>query len=145
MARPSWIEQIRYAATPAEQVMALRGLKNDLVGHPLKKEMAVLQGALDPIVHLSTNRQMNRSESKGHDHTFAHRQLAEGEMVRLQGLQVLASIALGRVSRSRDVALLTAAQEDRLSSVLCTLRSPSRPSSRISARCGILLSWFWLR
>jgi armadillo repeat-containing protein 8 len=95
MARPSWIEQLRHAPTPADQVVALRGLKNDLVGHPLKKEMAVALGVLDPIVHLSTNRQVTRTESKAHDHTFAHRQLADWEMVRLQGLQVLASIALG--------------------------------------------------
>lgn len=77
-------------------MVALRRLKNDLVGHPLKKEMAVGLGVLDPIVHLSTNRQTSRTESKTHDHTFAHRPLAEWEMVRLQGLQVLASIALGR-------------------------------------------------
>lgn len=76
--------------------MALRGLKNDLVGHPLKKEMAVALGALDPIVHLTSNKQMSRNESKAHDRAFPHRQLAEGEMVRLQGLQVIASIALGR-------------------------------------------------
>jgi hypothetical protein len=98
MARPSWIDQIRHATNAGEQVVALRALKNDLVGHPLKKEMAVGMGVLDPIVHLSTNRQTGRTESKTHDHTFKHRPLAEWEMVRLQGLQVLASIALGRNS-----------------------------------------------
>ena len=98
MARPSWIEQIRRAIAPADQVVALRGLKNDLVGQPLKKELAVAMGVLDPIVHLSSNKSMSRNESKAHEHLFLHRQLAEGEMVRLQGLQVLASIALGRTS-----------------------------------------------
>lgn len=97
MARPSWIEQIRYATTPAEQALALRGLKNDLVGHPLKKEMAVALGVLDPIVHLISNRSTGRGDSKTHDHTFAQRPLTEAELVRLQGLQVLASIALGMI------------------------------------------------
>jgi hypothetical protein len=100
MARRSWLSQIRNAASPADQVVALRALKNDLVGHPLKKEMAVTQGVLDPIVHLSFNKTVNRSDGKAHDHTFAHRPLMEEEMVRLQGLQVLASIALGRILTS---------------------------------------------
>lgn len=100
MARPSWLSQIRNASSPAEQVAALRALKNDLVGHPLKKEMAVTLGALDHIVHLSSNKTVNRSDGKAHDHTFAHRPLIEEEMVRLQGLQVLASIALGRILNS---------------------------------------------
>ena len=105
MARPSWIEQIRRAIAPADQVVALRGLKNDLVGQPLKKELAVAMGVLDPIVHLSSNKSMSRNESKAHEHLFPHRQLAEGEMVRLQGLQVLASIALGRTSYFRDMGI----------------------------------------
>ena len=96
MARPSWIDQIRHAVASADQVAALRALQNDLVGHPLKKEMAVAMGVLDPIVHLSLNKPISRNESKTHDHPYTHRHLAEGEMVRLQGLQVLASIALGR-------------------------------------------------
>lgn len=108
MARPSWIEQIRHAATPAKQVVALRGLKNDIVGHPLKKEMVVAEGVLDPIVHLSMNRQTGKTETKTHDQAFLHRQLADWEMVRLQCLQILSSIALGmRISIHERYSQLT--------------------------------------
>ena len=107
MARPSWLAQIRNATNPTEQVVALRALKNELVGHPLKKEMAVALGALEPIAHLSSNKAANRNDGKSHDHTFAHRPLVEEEMVRLQGLQVLASIALGRILVSSAWTTLT--------------------------------------
>lgn len=53
-------------------------------------------GVLDPVVRLTSNKTANRNDGKSHDHTFAARPLAEEEIVRLQGLQVIASIALGR-------------------------------------------------
>ncbi|KUJ08574.1 armadillo repeat protein-like protein [Mollisia scopiformis] len=95
MARQPWVAQIRNARTPAEQIATLRILKNEIVGHPLKKEQAVHQGVLDPVIRLTFNKSSSRQDGKGHDHSFASRSLSEEEMVRLQGLQVLASIALG--------------------------------------------------
>lgn len=74
---------------------ALRALKNEFVGHPLKKEAAVAAGVLEPVVRLTLNKAGNKSDGKAHDHSFASRPLSEGEGVRLQGLQVLASLALG--------------------------------------------------
>lgn len=95
MARQPWVAQIRNARSPAEQIAALRALKNEIVGHPLKKELAVQLGVLDPVIRLTFSKSSNRQDGKGHDHTFATRALNEEEVVRLQGLQVLASIALG--------------------------------------------------
>lgn len=95
MARQSWVAQIRNARSPAEQITALRILKNEIVGHPLKKELAIHLGVLDPVIRLTFSKSSSRQDGKGHDHTFASRALSEEEMVRLQGLQVLASIALG--------------------------------------------------
>ena len=93
MARQPWVTQIRNARSSAEQIAILRALKNELIGHPLKKEAIVAQGALDPIVRLSFN--TKRYDGKSHDHSFAARPLNEEETTRLQGLQVISSVALG--------------------------------------------------
>ncbi|TVY85385.1 Uncharacterized protein LSUE1_G000250 [Lachnellula suecica] len=95
MARHIWASQIRNAKTPTEQITILRALKNEIIGHPQKKELLVTQGALDPVVRLASNKIASRQDGKSHDHTFASKPLAEEEIVRLQGLQVVASIALG--------------------------------------------------
>ncbi|KAH6717910.1 armadillo-type protein [Leptodontidium sp. MPI-SDFR-AT-0119] len=95
MARQPWVAQIRNARTPAEQIVTLKALKNEIVGHPLKKELAITQGVLEPVVRLTFNKAGTRQDGKSHDHSFASRPLVEEEQLRLQGLQVVASVALG--------------------------------------------------
>ena len=95
MPRLSWVAQIRNARNSTEQLAILRALKNELIGHPLKKETVVAQGILDPIVRLSFNTRSSRNDGKSHDHSFAARPLNEEETVRVQGLHVISSIALG--------------------------------------------------
>lgn len=75
--------------------MTLKALKNEIVGHPLKKELAITQGVLEPVVRLTFNKAGSRQDGKSHDHSFASRPLLEEEQLRLQGLQVVASVALG--------------------------------------------------
>ncbi len=108
MARQPWVAQIRNARNPPEQIGALRALKNEIVGHPLKKELAVHLGVLDPVIRLTFNKISSRQDGKGHDHSFASRALSEDEMVRLQGLQVLAIIPLGKSpALLRSIASIT--------------------------------------
>lgn len=95
MARQPWVAQIRNARTPAEQIVTLKALKNEIVGHPLKKELATIQGVLEPVVRLAFNKAGSRQDGKSHDHGFASRPMIEEEQLRLQGLQVVASVALG--------------------------------------------------
>lgn len=95
MARLSWVAQIRSARNTAEQIEVLRALKNEIVGHPPQKELVVTSGVLEPIVRLAFNKTASRQDGKSHDHSFASRPLGEEELVRLQALQVIASIALG--------------------------------------------------
>lgn len=97
-ARQPWVSQIRNARNTAEQIVVLKALKNELIGHPPKKETAVAAGVLDPIVRLSLNRTASRNDGKSHDYSFASRPLSEEEVARLQGVQVIASIALGRAT-----------------------------------------------
>ncbi|KAI6715547.1 hypothetical protein JHW43_001900 [Diplocarpon mali] len=95
MARQPMVAQIQNARTPAEQIVLLRALKNDIVGHPSKKESAVREGILEPLVRLTFNQKGNRQDGKANDHIFTSRPLLEEELLRLQGLQVLASVAMG--------------------------------------------------
>jgi len=90
-----WASQIRNARSTSEQISVLKALKNHLIGHPLKKELAVASGVLDPVVRLVYNRPASRNGSKSHDHSFASKPLGEEESVRLQGLYVIASISTG--------------------------------------------------
>ena len=92
-----WASQIRNARNNSEQISVLRALKNQLIGHPAKKEISVASGVLDPVVRLVYNRPTSRNSGKAHDHTFASKPLDEEESVRLQGLNIIASIAAGTV------------------------------------------------
>jgi hypothetical protein len=96
MARLPWVTQIRNSRNTAEQIEVLRALKNEIVGHPPQKELVVTLGVLEPIIRLTFNKNGSRQDGKSHDHSFASRPLGEEEMVRLQCLQVIASIALGK-------------------------------------------------
>ncbi|KAL3417650.1 hypothetical protein PVAG01_10660 [Phlyctema vagabunda] len=95
MARQPWLIQLQNARNSAEQVAALKALKNEIIGHPPKKAVVVNMGILDPIVRMSTNRSSARQDEKSHDHNQASRALSEDEVVRLQALHVVASIAVG--------------------------------------------------
>ncbi|KAF4625055.1 hypothetical protein G7Y89_g13115 [Cudoniella acicularis] len=119
-----WVSQARNARNASEQIGVLRALKNEIVGHPLKKELAVAQGVLDPVVRLTASKTGSRQDGKSHDHSFATRPLGEEEMVRLQGLQVIASIALG--GPSFLPSLHSAATLPAILSNLCPINNPSQ-------------------
>ncbi|PMD38916.1 armadillo repeat protein-like protein [Hyaloscypha variabilis F] len=95
MARLPWVVQIRNSRNTGEQIEVLRALKNEIVGHPPQKELVVTSGVLEPIIRLTFNKNIARQDGKSHDHSFASKPLSEEEVVRLQCLQVIASIALG--------------------------------------------------
>ncbi|KAG9245127.1 armadillo-type protein [Calycina marina] len=85
-----WVSQLRKAKESFEQTPVLRALKNHLIGHPANKQAAVALGVLDPIVRLVYHKPTSKSDGRSQNHT-----LTEDELVRLQGLQVIASIAAG--------------------------------------------------
>jgi hypothetical protein len=101
MARPSSppiLAQIRNSRSPAEQVVALRALKNDIIGHQQKKEMWVGLGIVEPIVRIMTSNktQGKQNGKERYDNRFISESLSEKEMVRLQALCVIGSLAHGR-------------------------------------------------
>jgi len=94
MARQSWSSQLRNAQTYAEQAAVLRVVKNEVIGHTTKKEAIITSGDLEAVVRLTSNKSSSRGEGKAQDHT--PRPLEQEEAVRLQCLQILASIAQGQ-------------------------------------------------
>jgi armadillo repeat-containing protein 8 len=101
MARPSSppiLAQIRNSRSSAEQIVALRALKNDIIGHQQKKEMWVRLGVVDPIVRIiSTNKAQGKQSNKEcRDKSISPEPLSEKEMVRLQALCVIGSLAYGK-------------------------------------------------
>lgn len=104
MARPSSppvLAQIRNSRSPSEQIIALKALKNDIVGHQQKKEMWVGLGVVEPIVRIMiSNKSQGRHNSKErYDDRFTpdSNALSEREMVRLQALCVIGSLANGEL------------------------------------------------
>lgn len=96
------IAQLLEAQDGPRKIAALRSIKNDIVGHPLKKAAAVTQGIIEPLVRLLA-RQSTGQDAAGHDYLFATRPMDEEETIRLQALQILASIAQGN---NRSTSLL---------------------------------------
>ncbi len=103
MARPSSppiLAQVRNSRSPSEQIVALRALKNDIIGHQQKKEMWVGLGVIEPIVRIMTfNKAPGKQNGKErHDHSFNSGSISEKEMARLQALCVIGSLARGEYS-----------------------------------------------
>lgn len=94
---PPILAQIRNPRSQTEQIAALRALKNDLIGHQQKKQMWVGLGVLEPIVRgITTSKLQGKQGGKErYENCIASRPLAEEEMVRLQALYVIGSLALG--------------------------------------------------
>lgn len=82
-------------------MMALKTLKNDIVGHQQKKEMWVGLGVVEPIVRImvlnkSQGKQNSRERYDGRSTNDSYA-LSEKEMVRLQALCVIGSLAKGEL------------------------------------------------
>jgi armadillo repeat-containing protein 8 len=94
---PPILAQLRAARSHSEEIATLRLLKDEIVGHVQRKEKWIEQGILDFLVKALTSTRspvrLNGKESRGHH--AQPRTLSEDELVRLQALQLLASIASG--------------------------------------------------
>ena len=97
MARPLLLAEFSNARTIPEQIAALRSLKDDIIGHDQRKEKCVEEGLLHSVVDILRNVQspskLNGKEPRSQG--LAARKLSDVELVRLQALQIVASIANG--------------------------------------------------
>lgn len=84
-----------------EQLSALRSLKNEIVGHDQKKEKWIENGIIEPVVKMLESSRSSPS-TNGKDSSRGRippsRPLTGEESVRLQALQILASLANGIAS-----------------------------------------------
>lgn len=81
-----------------ERLSALRSLKNEIVGHDQKKEKWVENGIIEPVVKIlesSRSSPSTNGKDSSRGRVPASRPLTSEESVRLQALQVLASLANG--------------------------------------------------
>lgn len=84
-----------------EQLSALRTLKNEIVGHDQKKEKWVENGIIEPVVKILESSRSSPSingKDSGRGRIPTSRPLTGEESVRLQALQILASLANGTAS-----------------------------------------------
>lgn len=84
-----------------EQLSALRTLKNEIVGHDQKKEKWVENGIIEPVVKIlesSRSSPSTNGKDSGRGRIPPSRSLTGEESVRLQALQILASLANGTAS-----------------------------------------------
>lgn len=124
--------QLRTATTHAEQIAALKALKNDIVGHVQRKESWIGHGVLEPVVRVLIP-PTSAAKLNGKDARFqlASRPLSDDDAVKLQALQLVTSFANGMhfpvPTRAADLA------DSVLQVVLpfyrpCTPLEPSQPS-----------------
>lgn len=98
---PPVLSQIRVARSYAEQAVALRALKDEIIGHVQRKEWWVQNGILESLVKILQNnaRPPPRSNGKEPSQTEQPTTLAEDYMVRLLSLELLASFTYGECRR----------------------------------------------
>lgn len=145
---PPILGQLRNARTLPEQTVALRALKNEIVGHIQKKELWVGLGVLDPIVRtLASSRSPGKLNGKDARLPVVQRPLSEEEGVRLQALQLVASFANGmlpflelHVVIIQDQHQLMFKQEVLHFWPLCMQRERYRPFSPMYLHSQMLLS-----
>ncbi|SZF04957.1 unnamed protein product [Blumeria hordei] len=88
-----WTVELQNARSIAEQIIILQSLKTNIIGHPIKKESIVVQGALHPISQIVLNQSHTKQETNHSKNSPVVVILDECETCRLQGLQIIASIA----------------------------------------------------
>lgn len=99
-----------------EQLSALRALKNEIIGHSQRKEKWIENGVLEPVVKvLSISRSaitINGKDSRSR--VPSSKPLTGEETVRLQALQILASLANGTIIPARMFLLIFANFHDQV-------------------------------
>jgi hypothetical protein len=85
------IEALKTADSAYQQIESLRQLKNSIVGHDQRKELAVKQGVLESLVKI-----VSSSRTGGYNGASEHTQpQAQQDEARLQATIILGSLAAG--------------------------------------------------
>ncbi|KAF2811658.1 ARM repeat-containing protein [Mytilinidion resinicola] len=108
---PPALLELRNPSTPSAQITALRDLKNEIVGHDQRKEMAVRSGVVGPLVRILSegSRRVGKRNGGGVELNGSATRIRGGEAriggsqedwsaedeMRLQAVLVVGSLALG--------------------------------------------------
>ena len=129
---PAALSEIKSPTSIQDRIAALKRLKNDIIGHPLIKELVIKHGIAAPLVRnlqssLKASGKRRSREVNGHgvaldkDHGWTH----EDEM-RLQTITIITSLAHGKFYSSLI----------RLVLLLMSLETPRRTSTRRAFDCA---------
>ena len=92
----SALEALRAATSPTDQIAALKQLKNSIIGHDQRKELAIRHSALEPLVRILTPSTAKPTGKRRRSSTTqALPPWSREDEVRVQAVQILASIAGG--------------------------------------------------
>jgi hypothetical protein len=108
MARPhesiSSLDQLRTASTTSQRLAAIRRLKNDIIGHPDKKEAVIFGGGVELLVDLCKSRRLHgKNRSNDTEWTGLAGQpvgvtLEDDSQIQLQAIHVVSSLVAGLFS-----------------------------------------------
>lgn len=93
---PPALAELANPSTPAAQVDALRSLKNEIVGHEQRKEVAITHGIVRPLARLlrGDSRRGGKRRRSGEGSGYNGEWTTEDEL-RFQGMLVVGSLANG--------------------------------------------------
>ena len=97
---PPILSDLQSASTPAGQIKALKGLKNDLIGHDQKKQLWIELGVLVPLAGILSSYKINgkkkhRDVNGSGGPWTAQRIHTDEEEARLQAVIAVGSLAYG--------------------------------------------------
>jgi len=139
----SLIDAIRNPASPQQQVLALKQLKNSIIGNDQRKEIAVKIGALEPLVHIL--RAASRfTDEQGHHHVngaaLTHSTArCEEDNVRVQATLVVGCLAAG--GPAFIAPLLSAGVAEVLLDALKLETAPRLLTATLQALKSVAASW----
>ena len=93
---PPALLELRSPTSPSAQVEALRDLKNEIVGHDQRKELAVRHGVVAPLARIL------RAEARRGGKRRARGGVANGSTVTAAGSSAAGSSAAGPERRERE-------------------------------------------
>lgn len=98
MVQPTYVaalRELKAAPAPEDQLKLLRLLKNDIVGHAQRKELAVRHGLLDPLAHVLLSTTKSNGKKATTDHAFMDNSVALtlDHDIRMQATLIVGSLA----------------------------------------------------
>ena len=95
---PNIVSNIRSPSSIEDQILALKALRNDIIGNQQRKDVWAASGVVEGVVEAATRKATSTvgGQSNKEDAFVLAASLTNSENIRLQALAVLGSFASGR-------------------------------------------------